>query len=272
MVLHRHYGGCRSQNNARTAVLGLAGRSGRRRSPQPGSPNSDFSFRAHLPATASALPLWWSGCASWAASRAALWRSNIDGPPLNVSTSSWQSLCARRLMSSLRRESRQRSRQRGQHRKSRSCSRRQAIRWPPASSRHLRDRVETSRACPTRPPISPAGESSCCASLQARFVAEFERSIIQERVRAGLRRAKSEGKRLGRPPIAPVLERRIREALNEPGRTEGVRKIAARFGVDPSTVQRISRPFDDASIAAAQRLNASLVVGTSNSARVMSAL
>ena len=29
--------------------------------------------------------------------------------------------------------------------------------------------------------------------------AEFERSIIQERVRAGLRRAKAEGRRLGRP-------------------------------------------------------------------------
>jgi hypothetical protein len=28
------------------------------------------------------------------------------------------------------------------------------------------------------------------------------------------------------------------------GGTEGVRKIAARFGVDPSTVQRINRPFD----------------------------
>jgi DNA invertase Pin-like site-specific DNA recombinase len=73
--------------------------------------------------------------------------------------------------------------------------------------------------------------------------AEFERSMIQERVRAGLRRAKDEGKRLGRPRIAPDLERRIIVALREPGRTEGVRKIAVRFGVDPSTVQRISRPF-----------------------------
>jgi DNA invertase Pin-like site-specific DNA recombinase len=82
--------------------------------------------------------------------------------------------------------------------------------------------------------------------------AEFERAMIQERVRAGLARAKSEGKQLGRPRIAPALEQRIREALNAPGRTEGVRKIAARFGVDPSTVQRISRPFDcvDASAAA----------------------
>jgi DNA invertase Pin-like site-specific DNA recombinase len=81
--------------------------------------------------------------------------------------------------------------------------------------------------------------------------AEFERSMIQERVRAGLRRAKSEGKKLGRPPIAPALEQRIRATLNEPGRTEGVRKIAARFGVNPGTVQRISRPFDGASAAVA---------------------
>ena len=36
--------------------------------------------------------------------------------------------------------------------------------------------------------------------------AEFERAIVQERVRAGLKRAKSEGKQLGRPRIAPELE------------------------------------------------------------------
>jgi DNA invertase Pin-like site-specific DNA recombinase len=75
--------------------------------------------------------------------------------------------------------------------------------------------------------------------------AEFERSMIQERVRAGLARARSEGKQLGRPRIAPELEKGILAALKAPGRTEGVRKIAARFGVDPSTVQRInSHPFD----------------------------
>ena len=37
------------------------------------------------------------------------------------------------------------------------------------------------------------------------------------------------------------LEERIRKALATPGRP-GVRKIAERFGVDPGTVQRISRP------------------------------
>jgi DNA invertase Pin-like site-specific DNA recombinase len=79
--------------------------------------------------------------------------------------------------------------------------------------------------------------------------AEFERSMIQERVRAGLRRAKDEGKQLGRPPIAPDLEKRIRAALDKPGRTEGVRKIAARLGVNPGTVQRISRPFEVSAVA-----------------------
>jgi DNA invertase Pin-like site-specific DNA recombinase len=79
--------------------------------------------------------------------------------------------------------------------------------------------------------------------------AEFERAMIQERVRAGLARAKGEGKRLGRPPIDAVLEKRIREALAAPGRP-GVRKIAARFGVNPGTVQRISRPFEASAVAA----------------------
>src|SRR5262249_16501122 len=81
-------------------------------------------------------------------------------------------------------------------------------------------------------------------------VAEFERTVIAERVRARVARARSEGKRLGRPPIAPALEKRIREALATPGRP-GVRVIAKRFGVDPGTVQRISRPFVAPSVVAA---------------------
>src|SRR5207302_1520911 len=56
-----------------------------------------------------------------------------------------------------------------------------------------------------------------------------------------------ERKRLGRPPIAPAGEKRIREPLATPGRP-GVRVIAKRFGVDPGTVQRISRPFDGVGI------------------------
>jgi hypothetical protein len=50
-------------------------------------------------------------------------------------------------------------------------------------------------------------------------------------------------------PIVPELETAIREALRQPGRTEGIRKIAERFGVNPGTVQRISRPFEGAGVA-----------------------
>ena len=47
--------------------------------------------------------------------------------------------------------------------------------------------------------------------------AEFERSIIQERVRAGLRRAKAEGKKLGRPADS------ARSGSANSGRSEGAR-------------------------------------------------
>jgi DNA invertase Pin-like site-specific DNA recombinase len=80
--------------------------------------------------------------------------------------------------------------------------------------------------------------------------AEYERAIIAERVRAGLARAKGEGKQLGRPRLAPELEGRIRKALSEPGRP-GVRVIAERFGISPGTVQRISRPFEQSANVAA---------------------
>jgi DNA invertase Pin-like site-specific DNA recombinase len=70
--------------------------------------------------------------------------------------------------------------------------------------------------------------------------AEFERCIISERVRSGMARAKSDGKRLGRPTIAPDLEAKIKAALGKPGRP-GVRKIAEQFGISTGTVQRISR-------------------------------
>jgi DNA invertase Pin-like site-specific DNA recombinase len=73
---------------------------------------------------------------------------------------------------------------------------------------------------------------------------EFERAMIAERVRAGLRRAVSEGKTLGRPRLAADVEQRISAALKARKDTgDSVRKIAARFGVDASTVQRIARPF-----------------------------
>jgi DNA invertase Pin-like site-specific DNA recombinase len=61
--------------------------------------------------------------------------------------------------------------------------------------------------------------------------------MIQERVRAGLERARRDGKRLGRPPLNPKIRERIQEALKAPGRP-GVRKIAEQFGINARIMLR----------------------------------
>lgn len=70
--------------------------------------------------------------------------------------------------------------------------------------------------------------------------AEFERAMIQERVRAGLARAKAQGTRsgkaIGRPRTSAVIERAIAEALKGGA---GIHKVAASVGVGVGTVQRI---------------------------------
>ena len=66
--------------------------------------------------------------------------------------------------------------------------------------------------------------------------AEFERAIIVERVRAGIARARAEGKQLGRPRIDGAVEQTIRAALAE---GKGIRKVARECGVGVSVVQRI---------------------------------
>jgi DNA invertase Pin-like site-specific DNA recombinase len=71
--------------------------------------------------------------------------------------------------------------------------------------------------------------------------AEFERSIIRQRVNAGLRRAVEQGKRLGRPRVSPAKEKRILSHLRK---GMGILKTAKKFGVGTGTVQRMSGPFD----------------------------
>jgi DNA invertase Pin-like site-specific DNA recombinase len=68
--------------------------------------------------------------------------------------------------------------------------------------------------------------------------AEFERSMIRQRVNAGLKRARDAGKQLGRPRIAPDLEKRIQSQLRA---GNGMLSIARELGVGTGTVQRIAR-------------------------------
>lgn len=66
--------------------------------------------------------------------------------------------------------------------------------------------------------------------------AEFERAMIQERVKAGLARAKAQGKRLGRPRVALDIEHKILKARSN---GKGIKKIAREIGVGVGTVQRV---------------------------------
>src|SRR5471032_1909010 len=66
--------------------------------------------------------------------------------------------------------------------------------------------------------------------------AEFERGIIRERVNAGLARARANGTKLGRRPVKPAVEARIRQ-LRAKG--DGILKIGRKLGIGTSVVQRV---------------------------------
>lgn len=65
---------------------------------------------------------------------------------------------------------------------------------------------------------------------------EFERSMIRDRVNAGLARAKANGKTLGRPKTGEDTETAIRQSLMG---GMGILKAAKKHGVGTSVVQRI---------------------------------
>ncbi len=70
--------------------------------------------------------------------------------------------------------------------------------------------------------------------------AEFERTMIQARVRAGLARARVQGTKsgrpIGRPRVSAAVEDRIRR---ERRKKHGMMKIARELGVGVSVVQRV---------------------------------
>jgi len=68
-------------------------------------------------------------------------------------------------------------------------------------------------------------------------IAQLERSLIVERVKSGLRRARAEGKRLGRPRLQ-VSEHQLRIVVNQ---NLPVRAAAKALGVSPSSYLRLVR-------------------------------
>jgi len=67
---------------------------------------------------------------------------------------------------------------------------------------------------------------------------EFERSMIRQRINAGLKRAVAQGRQLGRPRIDPALEKRIQAHLRG---SKGIRKIARECGVAPARCSALNR-------------------------------
>jgi DNA invertase Pin-like site-specific DNA recombinase len=66
--------------------------------------------------------------------------------------------------------------------------------------------------------------------------AEYERGMIRERIKAGLQRARAQGKRLGRAKVADDIDRAVRASLAS---GTGILKTARMLGIGTKTVQRI---------------------------------
>lgn len=83
-------------------------------------------------------------------------------------------------------------------------------------------------------------------------VAELERSLIVDRVRAGMRNARAKGKRIGCPPIT-FLASETREAIAR-AYVQGkgtLRGLATRFGTSVGTVQRCVKMYQSPQNSAA---------------------
>jgi DNA invertase Pin-like site-specific DNA recombinase len=76
-------------------------------------------------------------------------------------------------------------------------------------------------------------------------LAKVESQKIGERTRAGMARARAQGKRIGRPALAPAVQQRIAKQL---GKGLSAYAVAKQLGIDAHTVAKYS-PFDASAAA-----------------------
>ena len=69
-------------------------------------------------------------------------------------------------------------------------------------------------------------------------IAELERNLIIERVRAGMRRARLEGRRLGRPPINVNRD----DLLRDRARGQSLTQLAKAYRISRASVVRLLKP------------------------------
>jgi DNA invertase Pin-like site-specific DNA recombinase len=71
-------------------------------------------------------------------------------------------------------------------------------------------------------------------------IAQWERSLIAERVRAGLQHARNEGKKLGRPPLRALTPQEAIKLRRERIRTKApFRELATKYGVSVFTAHTL---------------------------------
>ena len=74
-------------------------------------------------------------------------------------------------------------------------------------------------------------------------LAQFESALIGERIKAGMARARAQGKRTSRPPIPEATQRKIAELH---GQGVSIKQVAKRLGIAYGTaLNYIKRPGGD---------------------------
>jgi DNA invertase Pin-like site-specific DNA recombinase len=72
-------------------------------------------------------------------------------------------------------------------------------------------------------------------------IAQFERSLISERVKAGIAEARRNGTRLGRPPVKELSESEVRKIRAARRKGTTLRKLSNQFGASLWAVYQASR-------------------------------
>ncbi len=111
------------------------------------------------------------------------------------------------------------------------------------STRHLLDALETFRVLGVgfvslREQVDTTTPAGKALFTMIAAVAELERDLIRERVRAGVERARAQGKRLGRPPKEPVDVGRA-AAMIAAGASK--KAVAKALGVPRTSLNRALR-------------------------------
>jgi len=79
-------------------------------------------------------------------------------------------------------------------------------------------------------------------------MAEFERELIKDRVKAGFDNARRKGKRLGRKPVPPIVRDKV-VALLEKDSSLSIRKIAKKIGISSGFVDKVLKQYRMGSVS-----------------------